>query len=155
SNSVTYHIESCAGINCANFVEIGTATATIFASNGLTSSTNYSYRVRASDPSNNFSNYSNIASTVTASGPPPAPDFVQANFAVPPNPNKSVPVSFTKPQSAGNTNVVAINWFDTVTSIASITDTAGTTYIPAMGPISVSGTGTLSIYYATNIAQSA
>jgi chitodextrinase len=66
-----YRVERCQGAGCANFVQVATPTGTTFGDTGLTSSTNYSYRVKAVDAANNVSvNYSNVANTTTASAPP-------------------------------------------------------------------------------------
>src|SRR5437660_2261959 len=78
--------------------------------------------------------------------------FVQANSGpstIQPS-NSSVAVSYLNPQSAGNLNIVAVGWGDTTSSISSITDTQGYTYIPAVGPTSTTGLQQ-SIYYAKNI----
>jgi hypothetical protein len=57
-------------------------------------------------------------------------------------------------QTAGNTNVVVISFGSTVTTVSSVTDTAGNTYSVAVGPIRGSS-DTLYIFYAKNIASSA
>ena len=66
-----YLIERCAGANCSNtptnFAQVGTSTTTTFNDTGLTASTGYSYRVRATDAANNLGPYSNIAPV-----PPPS-----------------------------------------------------------------------------------
>jgi hypothetical protein len=72
SPSITYHVERCQGSGCGSFAEIAAPTVTSFLDTGLSPSTSYSYRVRASDPSNNFSGYSNVASATTPAGPNPA-----------------------------------------------------------------------------------
>ncbi|PYU08713.1 MAG: hypothetical protein DMG34_01220 [Acidobacteria bacterium] len=66
----SYRVERCTGASCTNFAQIGTtngANATTFSDSGLTASTSYSYRVRATDAAGNLSNYSNTA-TATTSG---------------------------------------------------------------------------------------
>jgi len=72
-----YRIERCTGSGCSSFVQIGTTTgATTFSNSGLTASTSYSYRVRASDAAGNLSNFSNTSSTTTQAGSdttPPTP----------------------------------------------------------------------------------
>src|SRR6202030_1433256 len=63
-----YRIERCTGASCTSFAQIGTTTgATTFSNSGLTASTSYSYRVRATDAAANLSNFSNTA-TATTSG---------------------------------------------------------------------------------------
>lgn len=63
-------MERCQGAACTNFTQITggvTATGTNFNDSGLTASTSYSYRVRATDAAGNKSNYSNTASATTQS----------------------------------------------------------------------------------------
>jgi PKD repeat protein len=62
-----YRIERCQGSGCTAFAQIGTASATGFASTGLAAGTTYTYRVRASDAAGNLSAYSNVASATTSS----------------------------------------------------------------------------------------
>ena len=66
-----YRVERCTGGGCSSFSQIGTtsaANATTFSDSGLTASTSYSYRVRASDAAGNLSPYSNTAFASTPSG---------------------------------------------------------------------------------------
>ena len=58
------------GAGCTNFAQVGTPTATTFNDTGLAPSTSYSYRVRATDASNNVGDYSNTATATTTSAPP-------------------------------------------------------------------------------------
>ncbi len=65
-----YKVERCSGASCSNFAQIATPTATTFNDTGLTASTSYSYRVRATDATNNLSSFSSTATTSTpAAGP--------------------------------------------------------------------------------------
>ncbi len=41
-----YLVESCSGVGCSNFAQIGTTAGTTFNNTGLTQSASYSYRVR-------------------------------------------------------------------------------------------------------------
>jgi len=66
-----YRIERCGGASCTSFAQIGTTTgATTFSNSGLTASTSYSYRVRATDAAGNAyvagSTYSSDFPTVNA-----------------------------------------------------------------------------------------
>jgi chitodextrinase len=61
-----YLIERCQGAGCTNFVQIGTSTSITYNDTGLTVSTSYSYRVRATDAAGNLSGYSGTASAATS-----------------------------------------------------------------------------------------
>ncbi|MGC2464502.1 MAG: fibronectin type III domain-containing protein, partial [Candidatus Acidiferrum sp.] len=61
-----YKVERCSGAGCSNFAQIATLAGTTFGDSGLTASTSYSYRVRATDAAGNNSGYSNTATTSTA-----------------------------------------------------------------------------------------
>ncbi len=66
-----YKVERCQGASCSNFAEIATRTTTTFNDTGLTPSTSYSYRVRATDAAGNLSAYSGTSTATTmASGGP-------------------------------------------------------------------------------------
>jgi chitodextrinase len=60
-----YRVERCQGAGCSNFAQIATPTTTTFNDTGLTASTSYSYRVRATDAANNLSGYSTTATAMT------------------------------------------------------------------------------------------
>ena len=80
-----YRVERCQGAGCSSFAQIGTPAGTTFADSGLTASTSYSYRVRATDAAGNLSGYSNVASATTAAAadttPPTAPTGLTATAA--------------------------------------------------------------------------
>src|SRR6266567_4657478 len=76
-----YLIERCTGATCSNFLQVGTSPTTTFNDTGLLGSTTYSYRVRATDASNNFSAYSNTASATTAAPTFTAPSNLTATAA--------------------------------------------------------------------------
>src|SRR5207245_2902700 len=78
-----YLIERCTGATCSNFLQVGTSATTTFSNTGLLGSTTYSYRVRATDASNNFSAYSNTASATTAAPIFTAPTSLPAAAAGP------------------------------------------------------------------------
>ena len=76
--------------------------------------------------------------------------FVQVNAADPQTASASVPVAYLTAQTAGNLNVVAVGWNDTTSTVSSVTDTRGNTYIQA--GTTTTGTGMRqAIYYAKNI----
>ena len=78
SNEDGFKIERCSGSGCTNFAQIAQVGPGVvnYSNTGLTSSTNYTYRVSAYNIAGN-SSYSNTASATTlASGPaPPAAPF--------------------------------------------------------------------------------
>jgi chitodextrinase len=80
-----YLVERCQGVGCSNFAQISTPAVSFFANSGLTASTSYTYRVRATDAAGNLSAYSNIATTTTLAGadatPPTAPSNLTATAA--------------------------------------------------------------------------
>jgi RHS repeat-associated protein len=70
---------------CSNFAQIATPTGATFSDTGLTASTSYSYRVRATDAAGNLSGYSGVASATTQpvadTTPPTAPTGLSASVA--------------------------------------------------------------------------
>src|SRR5262249_58341628 len=78
-----YRIERCAGAGCTNFAQVGTSTGPTFSSMGLTSTTSYSFQVRATDAAGNLSGYSNVASATTPGDttPPTNPSNLTATAA--------------------------------------------------------------------------
>jgi hypothetical protein len=76
--------------------------------------------------------------------------FVQVNSATPANNSSPVSVTYPLAQTAGNTNIVVVGWNDTTSTVSSVVDSRGNSYILAVGP--TSGTALRqSIYYAKNI----
>jgi chitodextrinase len=80
-----YRVERCQGAGCNNFAQIATPTTNAFNDTGLTASTSYSYRARATDAAGNLSAYSNTATTTTSAAadttPPTAPSNLIATAA--------------------------------------------------------------------------
>ncbi len=81
--------------------------------------------------------------------------YVQGNYATPQSPERTVTVSFTKAQTAGDLNVVVVGWNGSSNTVSSVTDKSGNTYALAVGPTIVSGYLTQSIYYAKNVTAAA
>jgi hypothetical protein len=81
--------------------------------------------------------------------------FVQGNYATPQSSTTSVNVTYTGPQTAGDMNVVVVGWNDSTSSVNSVVDSNGNNYSLAVGPTSVSGSLSQSIYYLTNIPAAA
>src|SRR5216683_650454 len=94
-----YLIERCTGATCSNFVQVGTSATTTFNDSGLLGSTTYSYRVRATDASNNLSAYSNTASATTAVSTFTAPSALAATAAG----NTQINLSWTAATETGGT----------------------------------------------------
>jgi len=79
-----YRIERCTGASCTSFAQIGTTTgAATFSNSGLTASTSYSYRVRATDAAGNLSNFSNTSSATTPAGSDTSPPTAPTGLAPP------------------------------------------------------------------------
>lgn len=76
-----YVVQRCQGANCSNFANIGTSSGTSYNDPQLTPSTSYSYQVQAVDTAGNSSQFSNVATTTTASpsSGPVYPPKVSAN----------------------------------------------------------------------------
>jgi hypothetical protein len=76
--------------------------------------------------------------------------FSQVASATPQSPTATVAVGYPAAQTARNLNVVVVGWNDTSATVQSVKDTAGNSYILAIGP--TSGTALRqSIYYASGI----
>jgi len=152
----SYLVERCQGAGCLSFAQVGTSTTTSLSDTGLTASTNYSYRVRATDATNNLGPYSNTASATTVASAPPLStvSFVQANAALPAS-APQVAAVYTVAQSAGDLNAVIVGWNDTTATVSSVADTKGNVYALAVGPTLLSGSLSQSIYYSKNIAAAA
>ena len=86
---------------------------------------------------------------------PAAISFVQQNSAVPQTAQSSVSVVYTTAQVAGDTNIVAIGWSDTTSSVTAVTDTKGNLYSPAVGPTRQTGIHSQAIYVAKNVVAAA
>jgi hypothetical protein len=88
----------------------------------------------------------------------PPISFVQAgsnqNVDAPlPTAQNFITVVFKGAQTTGNMNVVVVGWQDSSATVASVTDTVGNVYRLANNAV-VSGTASLSIYYASDILPS-
>ena len=76
-----YKVERCIGASCTNFTQIGTPTATNYSDTGLSASTTYRYRVRATDGVGNNSTYSSPTQAITPEAPPVSANLMAAyNF---------------------------------------------------------------------------
>jgi chitodextrinase len=81
-----YRVERCQGAGCTTWAQVGTPTATAYSDTGLTGSTTYRFRVRATDAAGNLSAYSAIATATTPAVPdttePSAPTGLTATAGV-------------------------------------------------------------------------
>ena len=75
-----YLVERCQGTGCTSFAQIATPTSTTYNDVGLTGSTPYSYRIRATDAAGNLSPYSNVASAATPDPPDTTPPTAPSNL---------------------------------------------------------------------------
>ena len=64
-----YQVERCQGTNCTSFAQIASPTGTTYKDTSVSASTNYGYRVRATDAAGNLGPYSNTAPATTLAAP--------------------------------------------------------------------------------------
>ncbi len=126
---------------------ISTTPSTSYTDGGLSQLTAYTYEVAAYDYSNNVSAKSAPLIVATTS---PGPTFVQQGYATPQSPQSLVGAIYTGDETAGDTNIVAIGWNDTTSSITSVSDGAGNVYQQAIATYRGNGMSQ-AIYYAANI----
>jgi chitodextrinase len=77
-----YFVERCAGAGCSSFVQVGTSTTISLNDTGLTASTSYTYRVRATDAANNLGPYSTTATASTQAAPDTQPPTAPGNLVL-------------------------------------------------------------------------
>src|SRR5439155_1681485 len=94
-----YVVQRCQGAGCTNFAPVATPIGTTYNDTGLTASTSYNYRVRATDASNNLGPYSNTATATTAAPPPTAPTGLVATASGP----AQINLSWTAATETGGT----------------------------------------------------
>src|SRR2546421_102197 len=75
-----YGVERCQGAACSNFAQIAAPTTLAFNDTGLTASTSYSYRVRATDAAGNLSTFSLTVTTTTMATPDTTPPSSPTNL---------------------------------------------------------------------------
>jgi hypothetical protein len=131
----------------------GTFGTGVFSENltGLMPNTTYHVQAYAT---NSIGEGTSSDANFTTNAVPQTPSFIQTNNAVPSTAKTSVTVTYTSAQTAGDLNVVAIGWYNTTTTISSVTDSKGNSYLLAAGITSSTPAGSLAIYYAPNIASS-
>jgi hypothetical protein len=74
--------------------------------------------------------------------------YVQATSTSPQDMEETVTMSFPAPQRAGDTNVVVIGWNSPQAMVASVSDSSGTRYVPAIGDVHAT-MSSQTIYYGT------
>ena len=148
-----YQVERCQGAGCSTFAQIGTTAVPSFTNTGLTASTIYNYRVRATDAASNLSAYSTSATATTPANAVIA--FVQSNYAVPQSSPTSVSVKYSSAQTAGNLNVVVVGWNSASGHGPERHRHSGQYLREGRRPDRRSGFATQSIYYASGIAAAA
>ena len=123
----TYFVERCQGTGCTNFAQVGTTSGLVFTDTVLASSTNYSYRIRASDISNNLGPYSSTASAITSAPILTAP----ANLAAAAISSVQINLSWTAASETGGTisgYLIERCQIAGCTNFVQIGSTAGTTF---------------------------
>lgn len=76
-----YELERCEGVSCSGFAQIATPASNSYSDTGLTPSTSYSYRARASDAAANLSSYSGTGTDVTTGASNSAPVLTEVKAA--------------------------------------------------------------------------
>jgi chitodextrinase len=92
--------------------------------------------------------------TATYALSPPATTsiaFKQQNYSTSEISQRTVSVTYTEAQTAGDTNVLAIGWPSDQGTITTISDEAGNSYVPVDIPNPAGAKLKQAIYYATNI----
>jgi chitodextrinase len=133
---------------------LNTTPLASYTDTGLLPLTTYSYSIVAYDFSNNESAQSSVLVVTTAAVPASPPAFVQQNYATPQSPQSLVSATYAGAQTAGNTNIIAVGWNDTTSSITSLIDTAGNVYQLALATYRGNGLSQ-AIYYASKIKAAA
>ena len=121
-----YLVERCQGASCSNYAQIGTASGTSYPDSGLTASTTYRYRVRATDAAGNLSGYSAVVNATTLAVPDTTPPSVTistptsaANYST-----SSTPLSIGG-SAADNVGVTQVSWSNDRGGSGTATGTTG------------------------------
>ena len=121
-----YLVERCQGASCSNYAQIGTASGTSYPDSGLTASTTYRYRVRATDAAGNLSAYSTVVNATTLAVPDTTPPSITistptsaANYST-----SSTPLSIGG-SAADNVGVTQVSWSNDRGGSGTATGTTG------------------------------
>lgn len=90
-----YLLERCVGSGCTSFSQIATPTSTSYSDAGLSASTSYSYRVRATDAAGNLSGYSNIPTVLTPAASDTTSPSAPANLTATPVSTSQINLSWS------------------------------------------------------------
>ena len=125
-----YLVERCAGASCTSFAQIATSTTTAYSNTGLSASTSYRYRVRATDAAGNLSGYSSVATAATPASPDTTPPSAPSGLAASVISASQINLSWTaSTDNVGVTNYLVERCAGTgCTSFAQIATSTGTTY---------------------------
>jgi len=125
-------------------IPAGSTSVTFSASAGAFSA-NQTVTVTATFNGASVSSAINLAASTTIT-------YVQGNYATPQGTASVVSVPYSTAQAAGDLDVVVVGWNDSTATVKTVVDSKGNTYYLAVGPTIQTGTASLAIFYAKNIA---
>ena len=134
-----YLVERCQGVGCSNFAQIATTIGTAYNDTGLTPSTTYYYRVRATDAAGNLSGYSNIVAANTQPPQVPVPTVTSVSPGGGPIAG-GTPVTITGTNFAAGATVMFGSNSATNVVVVSATQIAATTPAGSAGAVTVTVT---------------
>ncbi|MGH9573097.1 MAG: LamG-like jellyroll fold domain-containing protein [Candidatus Acidiferrales bacterium] len=137
------------------FTNKGNGTAALSGTPASNAAGTYPVTITASDgvDSPATQNFTLTVNPANQSGPIA---FVQVNYATPQGSNNiTVKVTYTEPQAAADLNIVVVGWNDSTAKVSSVVDSAGNSYVLAVGPTVQNDAATQAIYYAQNITAAA
>jgi chitodextrinase len=130
-----YKVERCQGAGCSNFAQIAAPAGNAVNDTGLTASTSYSYRVRATDAAGNLSGYSNTASAATSSGGAISVTITPHQGGI--TTSQTLPLTATVNNDVGSAGVT---WSTTGGTLAGQTTTTATFSSAGAGSFTVTAT---------------
>jgi fibronectin type 3 domain-containing protein len=90
-----YLVERCTGAACSSYAQVATPAGTTYNDPGLTASTTYRYRVRATDANTNLGAYSSVVNATTAAGGDATAPSVPTGVTTTPISSTQIDVSWT------------------------------------------------------------
>ncbi|HSW98305.1 MAG TPA: hypothetical protein VLF71_00540 [Candidatus Saccharimonadales bacterium] len=133
--------------NCTYIVGQPTATTRILSATGTVAAVTRKLTATATV---NASTITLSAWKDASANGPSTPAFVQVASATPQSSPSSVAVAYPAAEAAGDTNVIAIGWNNTTSTITSVADSLGNTYAIA-APITRGTNLSQAMYYAKNV----